>query len=207
MRLLRSLFFSRRKRREIWRTFAEENGGRYFEGGWLKSDRVEFMDAGSEIRLTAEYDAESGTRGTCFWSALELNHDVSVILMKNWPMQRLLDSLGMFEAVASKKGWKKIPLSELGIDADGFVLTTTASSAQRIFDSAELQAAIGVQDRLLLTAGGGGSFPRSCGISGSGPQMALLVPGIAESVTQLADLLQLYRLLIDTLQAAGMVRR
>jgi len=205
MRFLRSLFSGRRNRRKVWRTFAEEHGGRYFEGGWLKSDRVEFMDAGSEIRLTAEYDAESGTRGTCFWSALELNQDVSVMLMKNWPMQRFLDSLGIFDMLASQKAWKKIPLSELQIDGDGFVLA--GSSAERMLESAELQSVIGAQERLLLTVGGGGSFPRSCGISGSGPQMALLVPGIVDCATQLSGLLQLYRLMIDALHAEGMARR
>ena len=107
--------------------------------------------------------------------------------------------------LASQKAWKKTPLSELQIDGDGFVLA--GSSAERMLESAELQSVIGAQERLLLTVGGSGSFPRSCGISGSGPQMALLVPGIVDCATQLSGLLQLYRLMIDALHAEGMARR
>ena len=207
MRFFRSLLTSRKTRRRIWRTFAEENGGQFSEGRWLKSDCVEFLYAGSEIRLTAVYDTDSGVRGICFQSALELKPDCSVILMMNWPMQKCLDSLGMFDALASKRAWQKIPLSGLGIDRDGFVLSGAESSARRIFESAELQAAIETQDRLLLTAGSGSGLTRVRRFSASGPQMSLLVPGIVHSVTELAGLLQLYRRLIDTLHATEAVRR
>jgi hypothetical protein len=200
MGFLRKLFT---RKSDTWRPLAEALGGRFVEGDSWKSARVEFEQPGYVALLTARHDMDTNYWATCVCAEMRTYGDAGVCLMKNWPMASLFEAMGVFDIIAAMAGMTKTPLADLQIDGDGFVLTNTVDEV-RLFELDSLLAAIGQQDKLLLTLGEQRGFPFSNTTGQS--KLVLLVPRIITEVDQFRSLLELHTVLVESAVAAGIVR-
>jgi hypothetical protein len=180
--------------REIWRQLSEAVGGRYLEGGFRRSTRVEVTH--SEWTVTLDTYAVSTGKVTIVYTRMRAPY------VNPEGFRFTIYRRGVFSDVGKFFGMQDVEVADPAFDHDFIVKGTDEGRLRSLFSSAALRELVKNQPQIHLSVKDdegwfGAKFPEGVDM------LTFAVPGVIKDIERLKALFELFAMTLDELCRIG----
>jgi hypothetical protein len=192
MGVLRRLFGPSRE--EVWRRLSEEIGGRYVDGSWSKSGRVDVTHG--EWTVTLDTYAVSNGKTVVVFTRMRAPY------VNPEGFRFTVYRRSVFSGVGKWFGMQDVEIGDAEFDDDFIVKATDESRVRQLLSSTRLRELLGAQPSIHFSVKDdegwfGAKYPEGVDV------LSFVVGGVIKDVERLKTLFELFSVTLDELCRMG----